>query len=101
MNMAVGDVKVVKFADIRQAETDLVCPSCGAKPRWTGGYDCECGQKYNHWSRLKRILTRRGTAAQNKINRDAASADDQQVKLEYVGRAKPLLERWAEEDSSG
>jgi len=60
MNMAVGDVKVVKFADIRQAETDLVCPSCGAKPRWTGGYSCECGQTYNHWSRLKRLLRATG-----------------------------------------
>jgi len=58
--MPVGDVKIVKFADIRQAETELVCPSCGARPRWAGGYDCECGQKYPHWSRLKRILKATG-----------------------------------------
>jgi len=60
MQMAVGDVKIVKFADVRQAETDLVCPKCGEKPAWKGGYDCNCGERYPHWSRLKRILKATG-----------------------------------------
>jgi hypothetical protein len=60
MQIAIGDVKIVKFADVRQPETELVCPSCGARPSWTGGYQCTCGQKYNHWSRLKRILKATG-----------------------------------------
>jgi len=60
MQMAVGDVKVVKFADVRQADTELVCPKCGEKPAWAGGYSCNCGERYPHWSRLKRILKATG-----------------------------------------
>ena len=56
METALGEVKIVKFAKVREPDTALVCPSCGAEPKWSGGYDCSCGAKYNHWSRLKRVL---------------------------------------------
>jgi hypothetical protein len=56
MTMELGEVKVSKLADIKKAKTDLVCPECGKKPTWKGGYDCVCGKHYNHWSQLKRIL---------------------------------------------
>jgi len=56
MQIAIGEVKVVKFAKLREPDTALVCPACGAEPAWTGGYQCTCGQKYSHWSKLKRIL---------------------------------------------
>lgn len=76
---------ITKFADFLEAETELVCPVCGQKPTWHGGYDCTCCPKcgkpmekvvvdekgtvnwkcpvdgwqdpshFNHWSQLKRI----------------------------------------------
>lgn len=54
--MPVGEIKVTKFADMRKPDTDLVCPECNKKPAWWSEYKCTCGQTYNHWSRLKRIL---------------------------------------------
>jgi len=93
MNMAVGDVKVVKFADIRQAETDLVCPSCAAKPRWTGGYACECGQTYNHWSRLKRILRATG----QEILKVKFTEDKQVIEAQaYVLERKEFSEKYSD-----
>ena len=56
MTMSLGDVKISKLADIKKAKTDLVCPECGKKPQWKGGYDCECGKHYNHWSQLRRVF---------------------------------------------
>lgn len=55
--MALGVVTVQKFAHVREADTTLICPSCGEKPSWKGGYECSCGEKYGHWSALKRIVT--------------------------------------------
>lgn len=84
--LPIATLKIEKFADVLEAETELVCPSCGQKPKWQGGYDCSCCPKcgkpmerqiiddkgtvnwkcptdgyqepnhFNHWSQLKRIL---------------------------------------------
>ncbi len=64
--MPIGELKISKFADMRKADTSLVCPECGEKPAWTGGYKCECGKAFNHWSRLKRILKATGEAITKK-----------------------------------
>jgi len=37
--------------------TELVCPQCGVKPHWIGGYNCDCGFKTSTWQGLKRILS--------------------------------------------
>ncbi|MEM2569260.1 MAG: hypothetical protein QXT67_04900 [Candidatus Bathyarchaeia archaeon] len=55
MPLCVG--KIVKYADVIQPETKLVCPACGAEPKWSGGYSCSCGATYKHWSQLKRVLS--------------------------------------------
>jgi len=54
--MPIATVKVVKYADVIQPETELRCPKCNAKPRWNARYECECGATYTHWSQLKRVL---------------------------------------------
>lgn len=53
--MPVASVKIQKFADVLESEADLLCPKCKQKPKWNGGYDCSCGQHYNHWSQLLRV----------------------------------------------
>jgi len=85
MEMPVASVRIQKFADILQPETDLLCPKCKQKPKWHGGYDCTCCPKcgepmerhvtneqgevnwkcpvdgwqepshFNHWSQLLRV----------------------------------------------
>jgi len=90
MEMPIASVKIQKFADIQTPETDLLCPRCKGKPRWNGGYDCNCCPKcgkpmeavvvnekgtvnykcvedgwqdpshYNHWSQLLRVNKQTG-----------------------------------------
>jgi hypothetical protein len=85
MEMPIASVKIQKFADVLEPETDLLCPRCKSKPKWNGGYDCVCCPKcgkpleavvvdekgtvnykcsedgwqdpshYNHWSQLLRV----------------------------------------------
>jgi len=84
--MPIATLTIKKFADVLTAKTELVCPRCGNKPKWEGGYTCiccpYCGKPmetvvvdekgtvnykceehgwqdpsyYKHWSMLKRIL---------------------------------------------
>jgi len=58
--MPIASVHIQKFADILEQETELICPACGKKPPFKGGYDCECGAHYGHWSQLKRVLKGNG-----------------------------------------
>ena len=37
-----------------------ICPQCGKEPKWHGGYDCECGKHYGHWSALKKVIKSTG-----------------------------------------
>lgn len=70
--MPVGEIKVKKFADYRgiandgwrKKHTARICPDpeCAKEPSWVGGYKCECGKTYNHWSRLKQIMKATGEA---------------------------------------
>jgi hypothetical protein len=54
--MPIASAKIVKYADVLEAKTELLCPKCMAKPKWQGRYECECGATYTHWSQLKRVL---------------------------------------------
>lgn len=56
--VAIGELKVATIAKRKELSdyTDLLCPTCNAKPSWKGGYECACGQKFNHWSKLKRVF---------------------------------------------
>jgi len=60
MEMPIASVKIEKFADVLEAETELLCPKCKQKPTWKGGYDCTCGEHYNHWSGLLRVIKATG-----------------------------------------
>jgi len=60
MTMPLATVTIQHFAKMLTPETELVCPACGAKPRWNGEYVCECGQRYRHWSQLKRVVKSTG-----------------------------------------
>jgi len=85
MEMPVCTLKIQKFVDVLEPDTDLLCPKCKQKPAWHGGYDCTCCPKcgkpmekvvvdekgtvnwrcaedgwqepshYNHWSQLLRV----------------------------------------------
>jgi len=56
MKMPVATVTIQQFAKILQPETELRCPACDRRPAWHGGYECECGATYRHWSQLKRVV---------------------------------------------
>jgi len=58
--VAIASVHIQKFADVLKADTVLVCPNCGKEPKYHGGYDCECGSRFGHWSQLKRVLKNNG-----------------------------------------
>jgi hypothetical protein len=58
--MPLATVTIKKFADFLTPETELLCPACGSKPAWNGQYICQCGQQYNHWSKLKRVVKATG-----------------------------------------
>ena len=61
MTMPLATVTIQNFSKILTPETELVCPKCGAKPKWCGEYICEsCGQHYHHWSQLKRRVKATG-----------------------------------------
>ena len=60
MEMPIASVKIEKFADVIEPETELLCPKCKQKPIWNGGYDCQCGEHYTHWSRLLRVVKATG-----------------------------------------
>lgn len=60
MTMPLATVTVKKFADFLTPETELLCPACNQKPAWNGEYICQCGQHYNHWSKLKRVIKATG-----------------------------------------
>lgn len=83
--MKLGEISIVKFAKMKEPKTILVCPRCGQKPKWKGGYECTCcpycgkpmerhvvddkgtvqykcpehgwqdPTRYTHWSQLKRV----------------------------------------------
>jgi len=88
--MPIASVKITKFADVIEPETELLCPKCKQKPKWQGGYDCTCcpicgkpmerividdkgtvnwkcpedgyqePSHYNHWSQLLRVVKATG-----------------------------------------
>jgi len=60
MEMPIASVKIEKFADVIEPETELLCPKCKQKPAWKGGYECSCGEHYNHWSQLLRVVKATG-----------------------------------------
>ena len=54
--MPLGEIMVEKFAKVRETKTLRICPKCGQTPKYSSGYECQCGEKYNHWSKLKQIV---------------------------------------------
>ena len=40
--MPIATVTIKKFAEMLKQKTELVCPKCGRKPKWQGGYTCTC-----------------------------------------------------------
>jgi len=59
-----GEFKVMDYARnlyekaSEGGATVRLCPRCGGKPEWQGGYRCPppCGAEYKHWSQLKWAL---------------------------------------------
>jgi len=56
MKLPIATIVIKKFADMLTPQTKLVCRECGKEPVYAGGYKCECGKEYKHWSQLKRVL---------------------------------------------
>lgn len=59
MQTAIAVVKIQAFATEPELKqwTELVCPKCNKKPRYSGArYECECGATYSWWGKLKRVL---------------------------------------------
>lgn len=90
METEIASIRIQKFADVRTADTELLCPKCKQKPTWNGGYECTCCPKcgkpmerveiddkgtvnwrcaedgyqepshYGHWSQLLRVVKATG-----------------------------------------
>lgn len=61
--------------------------------RWRGGYECECGQKYNHWSKLKRIAK----ATKQVIEKVKLTVKGETVMAQaYVMDTKVFAEKYAD-----
>jgi len=62
---------------------DCICPNCGEKPRWQGGYVCpKDNHTFGHWSQLKRVI--RGTAQALSIPRLLKEKEEAVAKLSYL-----------------
>jgi len=91
--MALGEVSVAKYATVRKADTTLVCPKCGKKPSWHGGYECECGETYGHWSKLKRIVT----ATHEVVEKPKLTVKGEVVQAEvFIMRAEEFAGKYAD-----
>lgn len=90
--MALGEVTVEKFAKLQEAETILTCPNDGEVPTWKGEYTCEkCGTKYNHWSRLQRLVkATRQIIEKPKLSQEHAPAEV------YVMKAEDYANKYAD-----
>lgn len=81
----IAEVKLQNFADEVDVKqwTDLVCPACGEKPEYHGGYVCpKDNQSFPHWSRLKRVI--RGTTKALGIPRLLKEKEEAVAKLSYL-----------------
>lgn len=81
----IAEVKIQNFADEVDVKdwTDLVCPICGERPEWHGGYVCaKDNATYNHWSKLMRVI--RGTKNVLKIPRLLEEKEEAVAKLFYL-----------------
>lgn len=56
----IAELKIVKLAEERKAETERLCPKCGARPTWKAMYDCVCGATYKTWQGLKQVVKATG-----------------------------------------
>lgn len=82
--MPIAQAKIVKYADMLEAKTELLCPKCMAKPKWQGRYECECGSVYNHWSQLKRVLPSGKEIVKPKLT----SGEDVEAEVYIMDKAK-------------
>jgi hypothetical protein len=56
----IAKLKIVKLVDQLKPKTELVCPKCGAVPRYSSGYECACGERYGHHSQLRKVVKATG-----------------------------------------
>jgi len=56
MSFPIAEFLIAKINDIRKPKVELLCPQCNQRPTWKASYECACGFKTNHWSRLKRVV---------------------------------------------
>ena len=89
--MVLGELMISKFAKMREAETELVCPNCFEKPTWKGEYICpKCNSVFNHWSKLKRIL------AETKEPVIQEKLEDQAMAHVFVMKAEDFAKKYAD-----
>lgn len=81
----IAEVKIQNFADEIDVKewTELVCPVCGEKPEWHGGYVCQKDNaQYNHWSKLSRVI--KGTKTLLSTPRLLKDKEEAVAKLFYL-----------------
>lgn len=81
----IAEVKIQNFADEIEVKkwTDLVCPICGEKTEYHGGYVCQKDKaQFNHWSKLKRVI--KGTAKELLSPRLLPEKETATAKLSYL-----------------
>jgi hypothetical protein len=82
MQTSIAVLKIQAFAtepELRQW-TELVCPKCSNKPSYRKAvYECECGQSYSWWGKLKRVL--KGTVTEVLMPRLLGSGETAVAKM--------------------
>jgi hypothetical protein len=82
MQTSIAVLKIQAFAtepELREW-TDLVCPKCNEKPKYSGAtYECNCGAQYSWWGKLKRVL--KGTVTEVLMPRLLGSDEEAVAKL--------------------
>jgi hypothetical protein len=82
MQTSIAVLKIQSFAtepELR-AWTDLVCPKCNKKPKYSGAsYNCDCGASYSWWGKLKRVL--KGTVTEVLMPRLLGSGETAVAKM--------------------
>lgn len=85
----IATIKIQNYAQEKAVSdwTELVCPICGEKTQYMGGYHCQKDNvDFNHWSKLKRVI--KGTTQPLETPRLIAEKEIPKAQLTYLTKAE-------------
>lgn len=85
----IATIKIQNYAQEKAVSdwTELVCPICGEKTQYMGGYHCQKDNvDFNHWSKLRRVI--KGTTQPLETPRLIAEKEIPKAQLTYLTKAE-------------